>query len=49
MSIYSIQDIFKEFGPVYIKKHKLSKEQWKVYNSICNCKTRFSWYTCYYL
>lgn len=39
MSTYSIQDIFKEYGPAYIKKHKLSKEQWKVFNSIIRCKT----------
>lgn len=39
MSKFSIQDIFKTYGPEYIKKHKLSKEQWKVYNSIINCKT----------
>lgn len=41
MSKYSIQDIFREYGNSYIKKHKLSKEQWKVYNSIINCKTAF--------
>ena len=39
MMKYSIQDIFKNYGPQYIKKHKLSKEQWKVYNSILHCKT----------
>ena len=39
MTKFSIQDIFKDYGPQYIKKHKLSKEQWKVYNSIINCKT----------
>lgn len=39
MTEYSIQDIFREYGPQYIKNHKLSKEQWKVYNSIINCKT----------
>ena len=39
MNKFSIQDIFKEYGPSYVKKHKLSKEQWKVYNSIVNCKT----------
>lgn len=39
MSTYSIQDIFKEYGSTYIKTHRLSKEQWKVYNSIINCKT----------
>ncbi len=40
MSKFSIQDIFKKYGPDYIKKHKLSKEQWKVYNSIIHCKTQ---------
>jgi len=39
MSKYSIQDIFREYGLEYIKKYKLSKEQWKVLNSIINCKT----------
>ena len=37
---YTIQDIFIKYGPEYIKKHKLSKEQWKVYNSIINCKNK---------
>lgn len=36
---YSIADIFKIYGPEYIKTHKLSKEKWKVYNSIIKCKT----------
>ena len=36
---FSIQDIFRKYGPTYIKKHNLSKEQWKVYNSIIHCKT----------
>ena len=36
---YSIQDIFKTYGPEYIKNYKLSNEQWKVYNSIIKCKT----------
>lgn len=40
MSKYSIQDIFKEYGAKYIKTHKLSKEQWKVFNAIVNCKTK---------
>lgn len=40
MGKFSIQDIFREYGTEYIKKHKLSREQWKVYNSIINCKTR---------
>lgn len=46
---FSIQDIFKKYGPTYIKKHKLSKEQWKVYNSIISCKTRSTWNTYNYL
>lgn len=37
--LYNISDIFKTYGPEYIKTHKLSKEQWKVYNAIINCKT----------
>lgn len=40
MMEYSIQQIFKEYGSEYITKHKLSKEQWKVYNAILNCKTQ---------
>lgn len=40
MSKYSIQDIFREYGLEYIKTHKLSKEQWKVYNAIISCKTQ---------
>ena len=40
MNKYSIQDIFKEYGLEYIKKHKLSKEQWKVFNAITSCKTQ---------
>lgn len=36
---YTIQDIFQTYGPEYIKTHKLSEEQWKVYNAIINCKT----------
>lgn len=39
MMEFSIQNIFREYGPTYIKKHKLSKEQWKVYNAIIHCKT----------
>ena len=39
MKSFSVQDVFTTYGPEYIKKHKLSKEQWKVYNSIINCKT----------
>lgn len=45
----NIQEIFKIYGPEYIKKHKLSKEQWKVYNSIIRCKTRCSWNSYNYL
>lgn len=40
MSKFSIQDIFREYGQEYAKKHKLSKEQWKVYNAIISCKTQ---------
>ena len=36
---YTIQDIFTKYGNEYIKKHKLSKEEWKVFNAIINCKT----------
>ena len=39
MSNYNIKSIFKIEGPNYIKKHKLSKEQWNVYNAILDCKT----------
>ena len=39
MSKYTIQDIFKTYGPEYIKNHNLSKEQYKVYNAIVNCGT----------
>lgn len=40
MSKYTIQDIFRTYGPEYIENHNLSKEQWKVYNAIINCKTK---------
>ena len=40
MHKYNIQDIFKIYGNNYIKNHKLSKQQWKVYNSIINCGTK---------
>lgn len=40
MSKYSIQDIFITYGDEYIKNHKLSKEQWKVFNAIRTCKTK---------
>ena len=38
--IYTIQDLFQTYGSKYTKKHKLSKEQWKVYNAITKCKTK---------
>ena len=37
---YSIQDIFINYGDEYTKKYKLSKEQWKVFNAIRNCRTQ---------
>ncbi len=40
MSKYTIQDIFIEYGDEYIKKHKLSYEQWKVFNAIRKCGTK---------
>ena len=40
MMEFKIQDIFKEYGPNFIKTHKLSKEQWKVYNAIISCKSQ---------
>lgn len=40
MSKYTIQDIFNIYGDEYIKSHKLSKEQWKVFNAIRNCGTK---------
>ena len=40
MSKYTIQDIFIKYGDDYIQKHKLSKEQWKVFNDIKSCKTK---------
>ncbi len=40
MSKYTIQDIFRTYGPKYIKNHNLSNEQWKVYNAIINCGTK---------
>lgn len=39
MSKYTIQYIFQTYGDEYIKNHKLSKEQWKVFNAIRRCKT----------
>ena len=47
MSKYTIQDIFRTYGPEYIKNHKLSKEQWKVYDAIINCGTKeLGFHTC---
>lgn len=40
MSNDTIKDIFTIYGDEYIKKHNLSKEQWKVFNSIRNCGTK---------
>lgn len=40
MSKLSIQDMFQMYGDEYIKKHKLSNEQWKVFNAIRKCKTK---------
>lgn len=40
MMEFKIQDIFREYGPDFIKTHKLSKEQWKVYNAIISCKSQ---------
>ena len=40
MSKFTIQDIFLQYGDEYIKSHNLSKEQWKVFNSIRNCSTK---------
>ena len=40
MSKSTIQDIFLNYGDEYIKKHNLSKEQWKVFNAIRNCGTK---------
>lgn len=37
---YTIQDIFTEYGDEYIENHKLSHEQWKVFNAIRNCGTK---------
>ncbi len=39
-SKFTIQDIFKTYGDEYIKNHNLSKEQWKVFNTIRNCNTK---------
>lgn len=37
---YTIQEIFIEYGNEYVKKNKLSLEQWKVFNAIKNCGTK---------
>lgn len=37
---FTIQEIFKAYGDKYIKKHNLSKEQWKVFNAIRTCRTK---------
>lgn len=37
---YTIHDIFQMYGDEYIQKHKLSKEQWKVFHAIRNCGTK---------
>ncbi len=47
MSKFTIQDIFLKYGDEYIKKHKLSNEQWKVFNAIRNCGTKeLGYHTC---
>ena len=47
MSKYTIQDIFLRYGEEYTKKHKLSKEQWKVFHAICNCgKKELGYHIC---
>ena len=40
MSKNTVQDIFINYGDEYIKKHKLSKQEWKVFNAIRNCGTK---------
>ena len=40
MSSFTIQDVFLKFGPNYIKNHKLSIDEWKVFNAIINCHTK---------
>ena len=40
MSKFTIQDIFNTYGEEYIQNHKLSKEQWKVFNAIINCGSK---------
>lgn len=36
---YTIQNIFQTYKEEFIKRYKLSKEQWKVFNAIINCGT----------
>ena len=40
MSNFTIQDIFLQYGNEYVENHKLSDEQWKVFNAIRNCSTK---------
>ena len=40
MSKFTIQDIFKTYGEGYTQNHKLSKQQWKVFNAIINCGSK---------
>ena len=40
MSKFTIQYIFQTYGNEYIKNHKLSKQEWKVFNAIRKCKTK---------
>lgn len=40
MSNLTIQEVFQKYGEEYIDKHKLSYEQWKVFNAIRNCGTK---------
>ena len=40
MSKYTVQDVFTLYGDEYTKKHNMTKEQWKVFNAIINCKTK---------
>ena len=37
---YTIQDVFIKYGDEYTEKHKLSKQEWKVFNAIRNCGTK---------
>jgi predicted Zn-ribbon and HTH transcriptional regulator len=40
MTNYTIQNIFQIYGQEYIKNHKLSNDEWKVFNAITKCKTK---------